>query len=46
MLEEAILNLNEEEIEQMIFLSNRFTENEDPSKYPESFCQKARECSL
>ena len=45
-MEEAILNLNEEEIEQMIFLSNRFTENENPSKYPESFCQKSRECSL
>jgi L-asparagine oxygenase len=45
-MEEAILNLNEEEIEQMIFLSNQFTENENPSKYPESFCQKSRECSL
>lgn len=46
MLEEAFFNFNQEEIDQMIFLSNRFTENENPSKYPESFCQKARECSL
>lgn len=45
-MEESILNLNEEEIEQLIILSNRYTENENPSKYPESFCQKSRECSL
>lgn len=45
MLEEVILNLKEEEIKNMIILSKLFTENENPSKYPESFCLKARECS-
>ena len=44
-MEEVILNLNEEDIKQMILLSNLFTENEKPSKNPESFCRKARECS-
>jgi L-asparagine oxygenase len=46
MLEKSIFTLNAEEIKQMIFLSNQFTENENPSKYPESFCRKSRECSL
>ena len=45
-MEEYIFQLNEEEIEQMRILSNQFTENENPSKYPESFCKKSRECSL
>lgn len=44
-MEEAIFTLNPEEIEQLIILSNQFTEKENSSKYPESFCRKARECS-
>lgn len=42
MLEKLIFTLNPDEIEQMIILSNLFTENENPSKYPEYFCQKAK----
>jgi len=42
MLEKLIFTFNPDEIEEMIVLSNVFTENEDPSKYPESFCQKAK----
>ena len=42
----SIIDLNEDEIKQMIFLSNQFTENENPSKYPESFCKNARKYAL